>query len=159
MRKASIYGIVLLLALLALAACSNEQQKQSRAENLAPNHEMTASTDELPQFLSKASEDLQLVYQTAAEHKQLLEHIPCYCGCSDDAVGHKDNYDCFVYEKKENGEVTWDTHGMACQVCIDTAVYSIKEYNNGTEISAIREHIDNTYQGKGYPEPTPTPEI
>ncbi|WP_026571880.1 MULTISPECIES: PCYCGC motif-containing (lipo)protein [Sediminibacillus] len=155
MKKLSIYVFTMLIAMLALVACSSQKAE----EELAPNQELTAGITHLPQFLENASEDLQKVYQSAAEHQELLEQIPCYCGCGDASVGHQDNYDCFVHEVKDDGRVVWDTHGIGCQVCIDTAVYSISEYRKGTDISAIRKAIDNTYQDLDYPEPTPTPDV
>ncbi|QTM98550.1 hypothetical protein ERJ70_04100 [Sediminibacillus dalangtanensis] len=155
MKKLTVYVFAMLIVMAALAACSSQETE----EELAPNHERTAGTDQLPQFLKDASEDLQTVYRSAAEHQELLEQIPCYCGCGDASVGHKDNHDCFVHEIADDGEVVWDTHGIGCQVCIDTAVYSINEYEKGTDIPTIRKTIDNTYQDHGYPEPTPTPDV
>ena len=34
-------------------------------------------------------------YQVAWEHPELLERMPCYCGCYVDN-GHRNNLDCFV---------------------------------------------------------------
>ena len=51
------------------------------------------------------------VFRFAAEHPEVLSHIPCFCGCEN--RGHKDNDDCFVSARDERGRVTaWEPHGM-----------------------------------------------
>jgi hypothetical protein len=51
------------------------------------------------------------VFRFAAEHPEVLSHIPCFCGCEN--RGHKDNDDCFVAERNDKGRVTkWEPHGM-----------------------------------------------
>ena len=156
---------ICILSFLILSACSGGQDAGTKKEQHSDQQEValgdireeTQGADELPDFLKEKPEDMQLIYAAAANHKELLESIPCYCGCADSA-GHKDNYDCFVNENKENGAVVWDDHGTKCGICLDIAVQSIKDYNNGKDIKEIRTTIDEQYK-EGYPKPTPTPEV
>lgn len=50
-------------------------------------------------------------YEFAARHPEVLEYVPCFCGCERD--GHRANDDCFVASRDASGRVTlWDAHGM-----------------------------------------------
>ena len=53
---------------------------------------------------------MKTIYLAVAQNPELLENIPCYCGCGE-IVNHKYNYDCFIYENKWSGKVVWDDHG------------------------------------------------
>jgi hypothetical protein len=43
--------------------------------------------------------EVRAAYEVARKNPELLEKMPCYCGCF--GQGHKSNYDCFV-----------DNHGL-----------------------------------------------
>jgi hypothetical protein len=61
---------------------------------------------------------IQQVYEFAARHPEVLQYVPCYCGCQ--KIGHTSNHSCFVKSRAANGRVTeWDTHGIGCAVCLD----------------------------------------
>ncbi|MBE41087.1 MAG: hypothetical protein CL480_07120 [Acidobacteria bacterium] len=55
-------------------------------------------------------EVIRAVYTFAANHPEVLSYVPCYCGCEN--FGHGDNHDCFVADRKTDGSVTWEAHGM-----------------------------------------------
>ncbi|WP_270896132.1 PCYCGC motif-containing (lipo)protein [Aliibacillus thermotolerans] len=117
--------------------------------------EMTASAHALPSFLMNAHEDIANVYAMTVHEEDLLEHIPCYCGCGESAR-HRNVFDCFVHQKNDDGTVIWDNHGMKCGVCLDIAVESIGLKEQGASPSEIREAIDEKYK-EGYATPTKTP--
>ncbi len=95
------------------------------------------------------------VYEFAARHPEVLQHVPCYCGC--ERVGHKGNHDCFVKSRAANGRITeWDTHGIGCTICIDVARDAMTLFENGASVSAIRTAIDAKY-APHFPSATPTP--
>lgn len=159
------YFIFFTAIFILLSACSSTEEESKAADKDQEKHsyhaengdlrEKTASLSELPKFLDNQHEQIQMVYSAVGEHQDLLEDIPCYCGCGDSAA-HKDNYDCFINENKDNGEVVWDDHGTRCGTCLDTAAKSINMLNEGKSIKEIRQYIDDTYK-EGYAEPTPTP--
>jgi hypothetical protein len=92
----------------------------------------------------------------AADHPEVSSYIPCYCGCGNQ--GHRDNADCFVKSRDAQGRVTaWDGHGVSCAVCIDVAVHSMRMYNSGASVSAIRAAIEKAYQNAPPGAMTPTP--
>jgi len=140
-----------------LFGCQSEENNHSSIHK-TPNgdiRERTASVEELPSFLSDKHENIVTIYKAASKHEQLLRSIPCYCGCAQSA-NHRDNFECFVHEIKDNGEVVWDDHGTKCNICLEIAAKSIVEYEKGKSILEIRNLIDEQYKN-GYPEPTPTP--
>ncbi len=85
----------------------------------------TASADILPSFLDNQQEEIRLVYQAAGKATDILQWMPCYCGCGESA-GHVSNLNCFIQKENEDGSVVWDDHGTRCGVCLQIAVQSIK---------------------------------
>ncbi|MCX9013372.1 MAG: hypothetical protein OIN89_01000 [Candidatus Methanoperedens sp.] len=55
-------------------------------------------------------------YTFATEHPELLEQIPCYCGCGDHS-GHRYLRDCFIHD-----DGTYDEHASFCDICIGEAL-------------------------------------
>lgn len=117
--------------------------------------EETASAEILPSFLDQQSDDLKLVYKAVGQATETLKWMPCYCGCAESA-NHKSNLNCFIKEVKEDGSVVWDDHGTRCIVCVEIAIKSIKQAQEGTSNKEIRKQIDQDYK-EGYSEPTKTP--
>ncbi|WP_054635563.1 PCYCGC motif-containing (lipo)protein [Thalassobacillus sp. C254] len=155
---------ILMLAVLltGLAGCGNENADGSPAVGEQKEHgfdilETTASAAELPEFLEHTHEDISSVYAESVHHKDLLEHIPCYCGCYESA-GHRNVYDCFVNQVNEDGTITWDDHGMKCGVCLEIAYSAVQMSENGASDKEIRDAIDDYYNTGDYPEATPTPQ-
>lgn len=161
MKKLLIFAMVITLSLLG--ACSETESGNGAHDHdheRLPNgdiQEETSSIEELPFFLDKHNQDMKNIYLIAANHQELLESIPCYCGCSISA-NHRDNYDCFVHENRKDGSIVWDDHGTKCQVCLNIAAESAIMYSEGKTIKEIRSYIDEKYK-EGYAEPTKTPEV
>ena len=98
---------VLLMLLLvtipvALGACGGPKPAANPDIKLAP-------VDQLPADLRGAPVEVQEAYRFAIANKELLEQIPCFCGCTSE--GHKSNYNCYVAEDGGPGEVVhFDNH-------------------------------------------------
>lgn len=137
-----------------VAKHENHDENSHLAEN-GDLQEETKSVDVTPKFLEDKPEDMVTIYKAAAKSKDILESIPCYCGCGESA-DHKNNYDCFVAENKKDGSIVWDDHGTRCLACLEIAAESVVQYNSGKSPKEIREFIDNKYK-EGYAKPTPTP--
>ncbi|MCR8987342.1 PCYCGC domain-containing protein [Brevibacillus laterosporus] len=139
-------------------AISQEQTPDAPHTSHAPNgdlQEITNSISTLPTFLDTVDPNIKAVYRIAADHNDLLQSIPCYCGCGESA-GHQHNGNCFIKEVKEDGSVTWDDHGTRCKACMDIAITSAKMIQEGKTKLDIRTYIDENFS-KGYADPTPTP--
>jgi len=157
----------LLAGVLLLAACNNEDAATSEKEPIeaAGAHaghdyavgdiqEETDSASVLPSFLDNQTDLIRAAYQIAGQAPEVLEWMPCYCGCGESA-GHKSNMNCFIQEVKEDGKIVWDDHGTRCNVCIEIAVNSVKMHKDGKSLKEIRQTIDENYKD-GYAKPTDT---
>ena len=111
------------------------------------------SINELPSFLQEKHENITTVYKIAFDYADVLQWIPCYCGCGESA-GHRSNLNCFVAEIRDE-QVLWDDHGTRCLVCMEIAVESAKLSKKENPLKKFGNHIDEKYQ-EGFSRPTPT---
>jgi uncharacterized protein with PCYCGC motif len=116
MSSARVALIVLAAACVA-AGCSSSAQERAGASNLEFDRPLNLSDAEIPPLptvpypLARPPEVVHAVFAFAARHPEVLNHIPCFCGCQ--ARGHKDNDDCFVAERDAHGRPTkWEPHGL-----------------------------------------------
>ena len=99
---------------------------------------------------------VRATYDFAAQHPEILNYIPCYCGCG--AQGHKANESCFVARRDAKGNVLqWDEHGFGCTICIDVARESMQLYNSGADVTSIRAAIERRWAPGNAAGRTPTP--
>jgi hypothetical protein len=107
------------------------------------------------QYMARPAAVVQAVYEFAARHPEVLQYMPCYCGCQ--AFGHKGNHECFVRRRAADGRVLeWEPHGSGCAVCVDVGRDAMLMFNSGATVGAIRSAIDAKY-GTRYASQTPTP--
>lgn len=141
------------ILMLVIVGCSEQNEVIT-----LPNgdiQETTTSIMELPAFLDDQDETIRNVYQVAAQHQDLLQYIPCYCGCAESA-NHESNLHCFIGDSSTDDLIVWDDHSTRCGLCLETAAESIIMQREGKTVEEIRQYIDEKYE-EGYPEPTPTP--
>jgi hypothetical protein len=107
------------------------------------------------QYLARPAAVVQSAYEFAARHPEVLQYVPCYCGC--ESIGHNGNHECFVKRRAADGRVLeWEPHGSGCTVCVDVARDAMLMFNSGASPAAIRTAIDQKY-GTRFPSRTPTP--
>ncbi len=77
-------------------------------------------------------------YRYATEHPEVLEQLPCYCGCgqhgseTSDGKPHRFLRDCFINDRGE-----YDSHASTCDVCIGLAMRAQNNFPSGiTKLSA-----------------------
>ncbi|NSL50693.1 hypothetical protein HR057_02815 [Bacillus sp. P2(2020)] len=91
----SIAFIAMIVLLFSLTAC-NSSEKESAQHSEEIKMEYNLDTKEfspvMTQFGSK--EELE-AYAFAAEHPEVLDYMPCYCGCYE-SDGHTNNTACFI---------------------------------------------------------------
>lgn len=82
--------------------------------NLAARTQPVSDLPPLPLAAYPAERPRQViaaVYEFAARHPEVLEYVPCFCGC--ETSGHRANDDCFVASRDAGGRVvSWDAHGI-----------------------------------------------
>jgi hypothetical protein len=60
---------------------------------------------------ARPPEVIRSVYEFAANNPEVLNYVPCFCGCEN--FGHVSSHDCFVDHRNQDGQVaTWEAHGM-----------------------------------------------
>jgi hypothetical protein len=142
---------------------ANTPKAQVQAPPAAKPYQMKAApaTVALPPLPTVSFEPVEpmpimrQVYEFAARHPEVLQYVPCYCGCEN--VGHTANHDCFVKSRAADGRVTqWDAHGMGCAVCMGVGRKAMTMFNRGMSVADIRAAIEKEY-GSHYPSHTPTP--
>lgn len=110
----------------------------------------------IPNMVPRPAEVISEVYEYAARNPDVLEFVPCFCGC--ETAGHRANAHCFVKSRNDDGTVKeWEQHGMGCAVCIDVARDSMQLQASGASVSDVRSAIEAKYAER-FPRITPTPE-
>lgn len=110
----------------------------------------------VPNMVPRPPEVVRDAYHFAAQNPDVLEFVPCFCGC--ETAGHKANADCFVQSRNPDGSVrSWDTHGMACTVCVDVARLSMQLRASGASVRDVRAAVEAAYPQSPMQTPTPTP--
>lgn len=168
LKKLWTFPILILMTVVFLSACQSSKSVSTAQNETNTTHEHTSTKlpngdiqevtrgkQQLPSFLLKAEPQVVKAYLAAADHTEILEKIPCYCGCSLSA-GHKNNKNCFIKEVRADGSIVWDSHGVTCGVCQTIALESAQLKQAGKSNLEIRNYIDSKYS-KGFAEPTPTP--
>lgn len=130
------------------------------AARVTPMKSHTGPLPPMPRLSVEPPRPLALideVYTFAARHPEVLQYVPCYCGCERD--GHTGNHDCFVASRAADGRVVeWNTHGIGCTICIDVARDAMTLHRSGATVPQIRDAIDQKY-GTRYPSSTATPHV
>ena len=99
---------------------------------------------------------VRATYDFAAQHPEILNYVPCYCGCG--SQGHMANENCFVSRRDARGNVLeWDTHGFGCAVCVDVAREAMQMYSSGADVRSIRAAIERKWTPGNAAGKTPTP--
>lgn len=110
----------------------------------------------VPNLVPRSPQVIRDAYVFAARNPHVLEYVPCFCGC--ETRGHKGNADCFVQSRNPDGSVReWDTHGMACIVCIDVARDAMQMRASGARVEDVRNAVETKYAAYERQTPTPLP--
>lgn len=120
--------------------CAGASQESEHDLAMAPLDQMPADVQSAPVLVQQA-------YQFAVANPEVLQHVPCYCGCG--AMGHTSNYDCYVQSIDAAGKVAFDPHALGCSICVDITQDTMRLLRQGKDIGAIRSIIDDTYARYG----------
>ncbi|HEY4691470.1 MAG TPA: PCYCGC motif-containing (lipo)protein [Anaerolineae bacterium] len=134
----------LLAALLVLSGlttgCSGGSAATQHALKMAPLSDLPAEVQSAPVAVHQA-------YQFAVANPDVMQHIPCYCGCG--AMGHASNYACYVAGQNPDGSTQFDPHALGCSICVDITQDAMRLLKQGTSVTDIRAYVDNTYSRFG----------
>ena len=122
-----ILGIVAIVVMALIAWISLRGTGESTNETAA-----LKSADVLSPTLF-SDEKTRAAYQVAKDIPEVLEQLPCFCGCMT-SFGHKNNLFCFK-----------DQHGSGCNICQDIAIDARKMHDQGMPIAQIQDNIKAKY--------------
>lgn len=98
-------------------------------------------------------EQVRAAYAFAARRGDVLQYMPCYCGC--EKQGHKSDESCFVKGKTAAGLPQWDSMGITCDICLSVAHETMQMLAQGKPLIEIRKAHDAKYKAR-YGTSTPT---
>jgi hypothetical protein len=139
-RARKLLPVLILAALTAAALPACSAAPDSVGVHMMP-------MDQLPAEVRAAPASVRTAYQFAAANPDVMQHIPCYCGCG--GIGHESNYDCYVAEVRANGTVRFDGHALGCSICVDITQDAMRLLREGRSVSEIRAYVDATYSRYG----------
>jgi hypothetical protein len=139
-RKLVFLVLIGSIALTSLSACSTQS-------NSSDIHLNMASMDHMPAEVKAAPVTVQEAYQFNVANPDVMKNIPCYCGCG--SVGHTSNYDCYVSQVDDKGNVTFDNHALGCSICVDITQDVMRLLREGKSTQEARAYVDATYSKYG----------
>ncbi len=142
LRPLSLIVVLLLVSGGILSGCAPSPTTVSGG-TAAP----MAGMDGMPAAVKSAPTTVQQAYQFAVANPQVLQQIPCYCGCGN--IGHTSNYACYVTSTDAAGKVTYDDHALGCSICVDITQDVMRMQKQGQKLSDIRAAIDAKYSKYG----------
>jgi hypothetical protein len=116
-------------------------------ENAAGHGFPMADLAHMPAEVQAAPVAVQQAYQFAEANPEILQEVPCYCGCG--AMGHTSNYDCYIAGVNEAGTLAYDEHALGCSICVDITQDTMRLMRQGKSLQEIRTYIDETYARYG----------
>ena len=137
-RKFLFFSFIIIILVASLSGCSTAQQS---------GHLNMASMDKMPADVQAAPVSVQQAYQFAVANPDVLQKIPCFCGCG--KIGHKSNYSCYVQGVDDKGSITFDNHAMGCSLCVDISQDTMRLMQQGKSPQEIRAYVDATYTKYG----------
>ena len=129
-----------LVMLTVLPACSTQSSSGDIHLNMA-------SMDLMPAEVHAAAVSVQEAYQFNVANPEIMKEIPCYCGCGN--IGHASNYDCYVSDVDEAGNISFDNHALGCSICVDITQDVMRMLKDGKSPGEARASIDATYSKYG----------
>ena len=136
-RKLTPLVALVALALVILTGCTGGTKSEL---TLLPS-------DQLPAEVQAAPAAVRQAYQFAAANPEVMEHIPCYCGCG--SIGHKSNYACYVSGVDGDGAPIFDNHALGCSICVDITQDTMRLMQDGKSVEEIKTYVDATYAKYG----------
>ncbi len=131
-----VITIILLLSGVLVGCSADSDQNHAASLNMTPLSDMPAEVQSAPVVVQQA-------YQFAAANPEILEQVPCYCGCG--SMGHTSNYACYFSGENSADSLAFEPHALGCSICVDITQDTMRLLKQGKEVTEIRAYIDETY--------------
>ena len=96
-----------------------------------------------PDYVLAANARTQEAYAYAIARPDVLDWMPCYCGCV--AMDHRNNADCYIKPRVEGAQVVFDEHASYCGICVDITLTAKTMTAEGQSPLQIRIAIDREF--------------
>jgi hypothetical protein len=140
-----IIAVILLAGIAYYVLAGDSSNSEKTVSQTKTNADL-----KLPSYAYTNSITLK-AYTYATEHPEMLEQIPCYCGCGGHS-GHRFLRDCFIKD-----DMNYEEHASFCDVCVGEAIKVQNYLAQGKTLKEARALIDAEYGPKG--EGTNTPPV
>lgn len=117
--------------------------------------EVTATWKARPDYVKALPAEWQGAYAFALARPDVLQWLPCYCGCT--AMDHRSNLDCFFQRREVAGSYQYEEHASYCDICVKTANIAQQMLQDGATIIQVRAAVDVTFGGTAPGTNTPLP--
>ncbi|MBI4233919.1 MAG: hypothetical protein HY686_05700 [Chloroflexi bacterium] len=108
-----------------------------------------------PAYVRSAPLSVKEAYAYAMERPEILQYIPCFCGCGQHD-GHTSIHDCFVRRGHLSGDpVAFDSHGANCDMCVEAALDTRRLIQQGKTLAEARRFVEARYGSLGPATNTP----
>ncbi len=93
-----------------------------------------------PDYVRAAAPRTVEAYAYALARGDVLEYMPCYCGCV--GMGHRSNLDCYFKPHSIGSVPQFEEHASYCKVCVDIALRAKGMQADGRSLVDIRRAVD-----------------
>lgn len=142
--RATVWGLVAMGAVVVSAACAGSETEAAGARPVT-----LASASILPPMVQTAPPMVQEAYRFAVANADVLQYVPCYCGCG--GMGHTSVRSCYVKEDRPDGTIRWDDHALGCGICVDIARDAMRMLREGKDLRQIQDAVGTEYGRYGRP--------
>lgn len=136
-RRFAVAGTLPILAWILVSGCVDDDRYHGLD---------MASLEEMPREVQEAPRAVQESYQFALANPEILQQLPCYCGCG--GMGHTSNYSCYASDSPA-GAVHFDGHALGCSICVDITLDAMRMLRDGRDLTEIRPYVDVEYSRYG----------
>jgi hypothetical protein len=134
------------------SAAMTAMPADAQAAPVVPMGDMTMPTAEQvsatwqarPAYVRDLPSEWQGAYAFALARPDVLQWLPCYCGCV--GMGHRSNLDCF-FQRRETGVLQFEEHASYCDICVKTANLASQMLREGKTMIQIRAAVDVQFGG------------
>jgi hypothetical protein len=110
-----------------------------------------------PDYVKALPDAWQSAYAYALARPDVLQWLPCYCGCV--AMDHRNNLDCFFQRREVEGFYAYEEHASYCDICVETANLAQQLLRDGRTIIQVRAAVDARFGGTAPGQDIPLPPL
>lgn len=117
---------------------------QSRSTHESSHSAMEPSMGNVggtPVDLATLQPSLVKLYRGAKSHDSHFKTIPCFCGCQEGRLEHRNLFDCFVLEDGRG----WESHATGCGVCQGEAEMALDLLARGSPPNEVKAQVIDEY--------------